>query len=310
MKDPLKFLRWRYYFFDLPLWAVGVRSRSLEQRMFKFFEPEIPSVKEGISALYKYIGQSPGEAEIDDIVKKTFLVKIVRESDAYACLKMTRRNFSNYFKVTGIEHLSDAARSNRPVVLLTAHFGSFYSELVGLSLLGIPVSAVARLVDYSSVTPLAKSLYDLTNYRLTELKSLRKYIFTDFSGNVDRAILDVINSSGILLCCIDLPKKLYPYKHMPVTFFGEAGSLPGGLIHWAIRKNAIFLTALNAVDLVEGGKPGRSLTIYPFRGDSNVGSVLQWYADLLAARVVEQPWQWLPLPIISQYSEKEGEKHG
>ncbi|MGD0885920.1 MAG: hypothetical protein ABSA46_13820 [Thermodesulfovibrionales bacterium] len=299
--------RWRYYFIDLPLWAYGIRTTSVEKRLFSFFKPEIPSFRDGIITLCNYLGRSATESEIEDIIQKAFRVKIVRESDAYTCLRMSKKRFSMYFDPKGIEHLLAARETRRPIVLLTGHFGSFYSAEVAFSLLNVVVHPIVRIVDYSPVTPLARSLYEEINYRFTEFRSPVRYIYTDFSGKIDRSVLDIMNCGGTLLVCIDLPHRLYPYKHLPVTLFGQPATLPAGLIQWAVKKGALFLTAWNSVEFSDDRKFYRFLTVEPIPDSTDVTTVMQTYADRLTDRVSKQPWQWMGLPIITQYGENGGD---
>lgn len=302
-----KLQAWRYYFFDLPLWASGIRFSGIERRLFDFFQSEIPSLREGIIALLNYLDRPVSEPEIEDIVRKTFLVKIVREGDAYACLRMNHKRFSKYFRTQGVEHLLSAREKKRPIVILTGHFGSFYSAEVAFSLLGLTVYPIVRAVDYSAVTPLSRSLYEEVNYRFTEWKSPCKFIYTDFSGKIDRAVFNVMNSGGIILACIDIPHRLYPHKHLPVKLFGQPATLPAGLLQWAVKKDALFFTFWNSV-VVDSTNSYRHLSVEPIPESSNAGDVLQIYADRLSKRVSEEPWQWLALPVIKQYSAIEREK--
>jgi lauroyl/myristoyl acyltransferase len=311
MKASSDLQRWRYYFLDLPLWACGVRTSQVEKRLFSFFEPEIPAFRDGYLNLCAYMGRPVSDAATDAVIRKIFRVKIVRESDAYACLKMSKKQSSRYFITEGIEHLRAAMETKRPIIILSGHFGSFYTAKIAFSHLGIAVHPVARVVDYSPMTPLARSLYEELNYRFTQLRYLGRYIFTDFSGRIERSVVELFRAGGILWASIDLPYRLYPHKHLPVTLFGQPATLPAGLIQWAVRKGAIFLTAWNSVEVSGGGEDYRRLTIdSPVPDNSTASSVLQVYADRLSDRVAREPWQWLALPIIKQYGENEGAAHG
>jgi lauroyl/myristoyl acyltransferase len=194
----------------------------------------------------------------------------------------------------------------RPIILMSGHFGSFYTAKIAFSHLGIAVHPIARIVDYSPVTPLARSFYEEVNYRFTQLRYLGRYIFTDFSGKIDRAIVELSKSGGILWITVDLPYRLYPYKHLPVKLFGKPSTLPAGLVQWAVRKGAIFLTAWNSVEFSDSKRFHRLLTVdEPIPDSSDATAVLQAYADRLSERVIRQPWQWLPLQVIHQFSERE-----
>lgn len=306
MKASPDLQRWRYYFADLPLWACGMRTSCLERSLFKFFEPEIPSLRDGIVTLYDYLGRSTSEADIEDVIRKTFQVKVVRESDAYTSLLMSKKKLTRHFHVEGLENLSSVADGQCPVVLLTGHYGSFFIPAIAFSHLGFTVYPIARTVDTSSATPLPTQYYLKLNYRLSELRFSSRYIYTDFTGKINRDIISIAGRGGIFWTAVDLPRRLYPHRHLPVKLFGRPATLPSGFIRWAVKKSAIFLTAWNSVEVSSGGEYYRRLTIdKPVPDNSTASSVLQAYADRLSDRVARDPWQWMGLQIISQFYEGE-----
>ena len=95
-KDGLR--KWRYYFLDLPLFSCGLRSSSLEKRLYRMYEPEIGFMRNGFMTLCDYLKRPLSEPEIEDFVRKTFWVKVVRESDAYTSLRMSKKNLARYFR--------------------------------------------------------------------------------------------------------------------------------------------------------------------------------------------------------------------
>ena len=299
--------KWRYSFLDLPLWGWGVRTQGLEKRLFRFLEPEAPAIRNGLNLLFEYLKKPVDKPGIEDLVKKALWVKIVRESDAFASLRMTKKRLYRYFRIEGIEHLIEAADRKRPVVLLSSHFGSFYTLAIGASVSGIPLYPIARTVDNSSASPLVWRLYARANYAFTEKRLTARYLYTDFSGKVDRSIVSLLKAGGVFLAMIDLPLTLFPHKRIPVELFGLPSSLPSGFVQSGLRYNAIFLTAWNTVEHDTNGDFYRFLKIEgPMPEGLNAQEVLQRYADRLTNQIVEKPWQWMGLQIISQYNESVG----
>lgn len=311
MMDLQKLQMWRYYFIDLPMFSCGVRYPSLERRLFGIFKPEIDFMKNGFLTLCAYLKRTPDESEIDNFIQKTFWVKIVRESDAYTSLFMSKRKFSRYFKIEGIKHLQAVMDMNRPIILLSGHTGSFYTAKIALSHCGIAVFPIAKDVDYSPETPLARSLYEELNYKITELRYRGEYIFTDDSGKLDRKIIKIANGNGVLWTAIDLPRKLYALKRVTITFLGQQSSLPSGLIDWALKKNAIFLTAWNTIECLDNYNFLRKLQIdEAIRDGLNTTEILQIYADRFSELIYKRPYQWLGLQIIKQFDESEETQNG
>jgi len=299
--------KWRYSFLDLPLWGWGIRTQGLEKRLFKFLEPEVPAIRNGFNLLFEYLKKQVDKPVMEDLVKKALWVKIVRESDAFASLRMTRKHLDSYFRIEGIEHLIEAADRKRPVVLLSSHFGSFYTLAIGATVSGIPIYPIARTVDDSPASPLVWRLYAKANYALTEKRLTARYIYTNFSGKVDRSIVSLFKAGGVFLAMIDLPRTLFPHKRISVELFGFPSSLPSGLVQSGLRYNAIFLNAWNMVERDTNGNFYRFLKIEgPMPDGLNAQEVLQRYADRLTKQIVEKPWQWMGLQIVSQYNESEG----
>lgn len=311
MIDPQQLRMWRYYFLDLPMFSCGLRSPTVEKRLRRLFEQEMAFMKKGFLTLCDYLGKTPGEAEINAFTQKTFLVKIVRESDAYTSLRMSKKKSDKYFRVEGIENLASVVDGIRPVILLTGHIGSFFIPAIAFSHFGFNVYPIARTVDTSPATSLPAQYYQKLNYRLSEMRFSSKYIFTNFSGKIDRDIVSLSKKGGIFWTAIDLPRRLYAYKRYSVMFLGRLSSLPAGIIPWGIKRNAVFLTAWNNIEGIDSKNFYRNLTIDRTIPESlDATSVLQAYADRLSDRITRQPYQWMGLQIIRQFDEREGTQNG
>jgi lauroyl/myristoyl acyltransferase len=261
-------------------------------------------MKNGFITLCNYIKKTVSEAEIEDFIKRAFWIKVVRESDAYTSLRISKKKSHQFFQVEGIENLKSVMDRSSPVILLTGHIGSFFIPAIAFAHLGIPVFPIARNVDHSQATPLVRRIYEAVNYKLTEKRFLGKYIFTDFSGRIDRTILNISKSGGIFWTAIDIPKTLYPHKRVPVTFLGRPSSLPSGLIQWALKRGALFLTAWSTVESQDNSHFLRKIQIdTPIQCGLDAYGILQTYAYRLSSFIYEQPWQWMGLQIIKQYDE-------
>jgi lauroyl/myristoyl acyltransferase len=301
---------WKYYFFDLPLLSSGIKLPGLESCLRKFLARDLTEVKDGYVSLCRYLDRQPTAAEAEEVATKSLWVKLIRESDAYTCLKMTPKNIERYFHFKGLENLKAAEGQGRPVILLTGHIGSFFIPAIAFAATGFTVYPVARSVDRSGETPYPTRLYLELNYKLSSRRFPGKYLYSDFSGKIDRSIATVARKNGILWTAIDMPRRLYPYKRCPVTLFGRMSSLPSGMIQWGIKKNAIFLTAWSTVDFSEEGGFYRLLTVdSSIPQETGVESVLREYANRLTQCIAEKPWQWMGLPIIEQYDESGGNKN-
>lgn len=263
-------------------------------------------MRAGYLRLCEYQNKIAAEADADLFLKKAFWVKIIRESDAYTVLRMSRPKLDHYFEIKGMQNLEEAVASGRPVILLSAHVGSFFTGAVALSQLGIKVYPVARSVDNLLASDRPTQFYMKLNLILSGMRlSPTRYIFEDFiSGRFDRRIAELGRKGGIFAINIDLPPQGFPHNRHPVIFLGRRSSLPSGVVRWGVRKKAIFLTGWNCIEGFDNCQFHRSITVEaPIFPDNDAGAVLQTYADRLSDLVFKQPWQWMYMPNINDYAE-------
>jgi lauroyl/myristoyl acyltransferase len=296
-------MRWRYYFLDLPKWAYGVGLPPLRKNLFRLFDSEIWSIREGIVTLWDFCGKATNDADINAAVDKALGVKLLRESDCYNSLRMTKKNLHKYFHLEGMENLHASIQTGRPIVLLTGHIGSFVVPLIALSKLGFRVYPIAGNVTH----PVAATRSFISFYHALIKRQLpTSYIYTDLKGKIDRSIIPILNANGMLWVALDLPKNLSPAARIPVTFLGHTSSLPAGLIQWGLKKNVLFLTAWNTVETEDNVHFMRRLRIgEPIDSGLDAQGILQTYADRLSELLCREPWQWMQLDIVKEFDKED-----
>ncbi|WP_292987485.1 hypothetical protein [Nitrosomonas sp.] len=292
---------WRYFFWDLPFWAIGWRSRRRWLRMQSTLKNDAFAFKNSLQAFY---ANKDDVIDIDDAVNKALLIRAIRNSDAYACLNMSKKNLAKNFSISGFEHLQNALGLNRPIILLTAHMGSFYTIAIALAQLGIRIDPVARIVDDSQYNPLPQQYFEHSNYFLTQTKMQGRYVYTNNTNKIDRHIITACKNNGILLVLPDIPRKFIPTNRFPVQLFGKKASLPTRIIDLGIKYNALFITLWSTIEFKSDYSFKRHLRIDPgiYTADKKV--ILQNYADRLSSIVCQEPWQWMGTAIINQYDEE------
>lgn len=289
---------WRYYFWDLPRYAWTQRYRMPDSGALE----NEPACAAGAAYLRECLGGSLSAVPDAEIARRFSWVRLWREHGAYAALGFGTREPA---LLEGIEHLVAAASLGRPLVLLTAHVGNPYLACVAIAANGYPVFPVARSVDHSSATPLPVQGFLHLNYRATERKlNHGHYLYTDYSGALDKRIIAVLRQRGALCVnLIDMPVTLYGGKRHTVTFLGRPAALPLNFIRWARKKQALFLTCWNGFEsaFTSSAKPRHWVRVEPPIEADDAESVLQVYADRLSDLVAREPWQWMGLPIAAQY---------
>jgi lauroyl/myristoyl acyltransferase len=299
--DTSELIRWRYYFLDLPKWAYGARSRGMRDTLSGVFGNEISSIRDGLVSLAGFCGRKPLDNDIEDAVDKALMVKLVRESDGYSALRMTKKNLYRYFQIDGLENLYASIREKRLIVILTGHIGSFFTPPIAFSHLGMEVYPLAAAVTH----PVHSTRLFLMLYRfLMRRGCTTPFIYTDMQGKIDRSIMQVFRTNGILFAALDISRGLSPAKRLPVRFLGRASSLPSGLVQWGLKKDAVFLTAWNTVQTTDNIHFIRNLRIdAPFEAGLDAHGILQTYADRLSELLCREPWQWMQVSIINEFDE-------
>lgn len=303
---------WRYHFWQLPRYAWNGRYR-----MPDCIAQELePACQAGAAYLRECLGSAFSALPDAEIARRASWVRLWREVGAYTALS-PGQDGALPARLEGHDHLLAAAAQRRPLVLLTAHLGNPYLACATLASAGHPVFPVARAVDRSPATPQPVRCFQHLNYWATERKLNRgHYLYTDFAGRLDKRIVTVLRQpNAVCVNLIDMPTTLYKGRRQAVTFLGRRAELPISFIQWAHKKGAVFLTFWNGftADFSQSGNPGRATRWVriesPIEADT-AEMVLQIYADRLSTMLAQEPWQWMGLPIASQFHHQAGQDRG
>ncbi len=294
---------WRHYFVDLPLFALGARPRRLDE--WDRLTGERALAIQGVRYLRNRMGDAFHPAPAQEIADRIHRVRLVRESDSFAALAVTRANVRKGFRIEGLDALDAARRENRPAVLLGGHLGSNYTMWIALDKRGHRVYPIARAVDPTRGTPGPRKAYMHATYFLTGLKWRGRYLLADSVGHFPRGrfngmIDEVFRGGGACFAAIDFPPTLYSGKQETVAFLGAPTPLPVSLIHLCLKKKARFFTILEGVAF-EGARVRRRIMLRPIPGANGARDILQTYADRMTSFICREPWQWMGLVVARQY---------
>jgi len=291
---------WRYFFWDLPLWAIGWRT----QRRWQQMQTALVNDKRAFtSSLQSFYAHKKDKVDIEQAVEQALMFRVIRNSEAYACLGMNKNNIHKHFSIGGLEHLYHAQQQNRPIILLTAHMGSFYILPIALAPFGFCVNTVARTVDNSQFNPLPQQYFERLNYWLAESMMPGRFVYTNYANKMDRHIVTACKENGILLVLPDIPRKFLPSNRCTVQLFGKKSSLPGRIIDLGLKYNAQFLTIWSTFELKADFIFKRHVHIDPPLPGTDKNTILQHYANRLSDTVIQEPWQWMGTAIMNQYDE-------
>jgi len=296
---------WRHYFIDLPLFAMGIRHERLLNA--DHVSGERYCVIQGVEYLQRQLGSLFSPLPMEEIVRLTHLVRLVRESDTYALIRMNRTNMNKYFVIEGLEHIEKAHQYGKSVALVGGHLGSNYTMWIALGFLGHVVYTIARAVDHSNATPFARQAYMTLTYWITSRKWPGQYLMADSAGHFPRGFLfkeldRIFKRMGICFLAIDFPSRLYAGKMEEVMFLGKKARLPISFIRWAVKQKIELLTVQDLVEF-NGKEIIRRIRIGPPLMGINENEMLQDYANRLSELICREPWQWMGLQIVHQYHE-------
>ncbi|MFH0994566.1 MAG: hypothetical protein V1844_03595 [Pseudomonadota bacterium] len=294
---------WRHYFLNLPLFALGIRSERVLNADLRSGERYHAAL--GVAYLRGRLGEAFCPLPTEEIVRLAHLVRLVRESDTYASIRMHRGNMKQYFEIEGLQYLEEAERSGKSVALIGGHLGSNYTMWIALGFLGHPVYTIARAVDHSRATPVARQCYMLLTYWITSRKWPGQYLMADSTGHFPKAFLPkaldrVFERKGSCFLAIDFPPTLYAGKKETVIFLGGESRLPVNFIRMAVKRDVELLTVQDCVEF-DGKRIIRRIRLGPPLTGQNEKEMLQDYANRLTELICREPWQWMGLQIASQY---------
>lgn len=296
---------WNYYFLDLPSFALGLPFRETSGFYKRIEGCDIS--ENNINYLLNQMGEKVSARSTEEIRYLYHFVLLVRESDTYRSLLITKNNLFDWFSFSGLAHLEDARREEKDIIFIGSHMGSNYTLWIALGYLGYRIYPFARKTDRSASTPFARQIYMDTTYCLTRLKWPGNYIFTDTKGHLPRGQFDkkldeIFLNNGIGYVAIDIPPSLYSGVQQQVNFLGKTSFLPSGVVRKALQRDAILLPVWDTIEN-EGKTIMRKIVIGPRFKNTTEEDIMQKYADQLTSLICDNPWQWMGLPIISQYHE-------
>ncbi|MFA6147800.1 MAG: lysophospholipid acyltransferase family protein [bacterium] len=212
--------------------------------------------------------------------------KCVAEHGRMAAELIHEERFMNHpgesFRVSGIEHLQDAASRGRGVLILSAHYGNIVLAGYRIAQMGYPLAYVSRPVRNPAVRVELERFYTKYGNTIIPIRSSRN----DASGGLK--IFKHLRRGGILVVINDQDAGAEGYRS---TFFGVPSFIPSGPAHFAFRSGAAVLTAF-------AGRHGDKVDIdiqapIDFSNAKDITEaeslILDEYTRRLEAKVAESP---------------------
>ena len=200
---------------------------------------------------------------------------------AHVPRKIHETNWRRFVKLRNVEPLMRHFMSNRPVVVVTGHFGNFEVGGYMLGLLGFPTHSVARTLDNPHINDFLERFRGATGQHIIPK-----------NGGYDQ-ILDVLSSNGIMAFLADQsagPKGCW------VDFFDRPASTYKAIALLALEHDAPIAVCYSR----RLGQPMQFEMVVSDILDSrdadgaprNVKEITQWYTHQLEEAIRANPEQY------------------
>lgn len=236
---------------------------------------------------------------LEELWSRHVEAEVLREADAYAALRLRGGKALCHFRFIHPEVLAAARGEGRPLLVLSGHYGSFYTLCIGLSRLGLRIFPIARAVDESPANPRSKRLFEKLNYRFSEAGLDGGYLYVDTRNRLSREFFTRVReeANANIFACLDTPGTP-PAMGVAGQLLGRTMVFPKALLEFAAKQGAQVLIAWSRVTLGPDRRLVREIEFDPLppRGLTPVQQV-EYFAGRLDARLRQYPEQWLGLRI-------------
>lgn len=191
-------------------------------------------------------------------------------------------NWYKNIRIIGAELLLNAVHSNRPIIMITGHFGNFEVGGYLLGLLGYPTYSVARTLDNPWLNQFIQGFRESTGQFLISK-----------NGGYDE-ILDVLSNRGTMAFLAD--QSAGP-KGCMINFFGQKASAYKAMALLSIEYNAPILICactrrdgvpmsfnMETLDLLDPQNRPQELT--------TTRQITQWFTHSLEMAIRRNPEQY------------------
>ncbi len=200
---------------------------------------------------------------------------------AHVSRKIHQTNWRRYVRLNGVEDLVRNLLTDRPMIVITAHFGNFEVGGFLLGILGFPSYSVARPLDNPYLNRYVNRFRGMTGQRIIPKK-----------GGYDQ-ILEVLASGGTMAFLAD---QAAGSKDCWVEFFGRPASTYKAIALLALQHDApMAVCCVRRLDRPLQFEMATTAIADPREAGEEVASVFQltqWYTRELERAIRQSPEQY------------------
>jgi KDO2-lipid IV(A) lauroyltransferase len=200
---------------------------------------------------------------------------------AHVSRKIHQTNWRRYVRLNGVEDLVRNLLTDRPMIVITAHFGNFEVGGFLLGILGFPTYSVARPLDNPYLNRYVNRFRGMTGQHIIPKK-----------GGYDQ-ILEVLASGGTMAFLAD---QAAGSKDCWVEFFGRPASTYKAIALLALQHDApMAVCCARRLDRPLQFEMATTAIADPREAGEEVASVFQltqWYTRELEQAIRQSPEQY------------------
>jgi len=200
--------------------------------------------------------------------------------------KLNKENLDDYMHIEGVNHVDQALKKGKGVIILSAHIGNWEIGGVGMALAGYSIGAVALPHRHKAVDDFFNSQREGKGLKVIPV------------GKAVRECLNLLKENKLLALLGD---RGFGEKGMVVDFFGKPTVLPKGPAAIALKSGAAIVPAFvyrnkddtctlrfeNAIEFNPSGKR-----------DSDIRALIVNYKSVIEDAIRNYPDQWFIFPLF------------
>ncbi len=259
---------------------MGYASAAILARLFTDYLPARQELlRENLGIAFPELTEKQRHTLIFRMWRHLFMMLV---EIAHAPRKIRECNWPHNARLVGVRPLLSYLRQNRPVIIVTGHYGNFEMGGFLLGVLGYPTHSVARTLDNRFVNDFIKRFREATG----------QFLISKNEGYED--ILRVLENKGTMAFLADQsagPKGCF------VDFFGQPASTYKAIALLSMQYDAPIVVCASTRD--EDGdlffRMHAAAHLDPRdlpEGIGNIKEITQWYTGQLEERIREYPEQY------------------
>jgi len=225
--------KWRYYLMLLVIHTIGRLPLRIRYGIARFVADRVynrgprigPNVRDNVRHV---LGPEATDEEVDRVARQCARNTGRYYADVVGMHRMDVRTFFEHdLRMEGLEHVLEAQRQGRGVVLASAHYANPEFAVQGLLAAGIKVFALVEPLEPPELGRLMRGL-----------RAVHGHQYEDVSFSAIKKAITWLRNGGVVAILID---RDIQKRGIVLDFCGAPARFPTGAVDLAIRTNAVLM---------------------------------------------------------------------